>query len=152
MSATTTHAPSSARLSSTFSRAFGWVVAAAWRSRFVPQDGEHPAWCSRPAEGCSGAHAKPWLDGRGYSEEMWSTWYLSATLPVGADDATEPRITGALMQRQVGWFAVKPDDSTSVATALELTLQDARQFALDLLQAVYEVEAGIPAHQKDGAA
>ncbi|RZU16415.1 hypothetical protein EV645_3980 [Kribbella rubisoli] len=142
MSTTAARGVVRASLSSSVSRALGWIVAAAWRSRFVPQDGAHPAWCSRPAEGCRGTHAKAWLDNpaRDVSE---SSWYLSAVLPIGADESAEPRIVGALMQRSVGWFASPKDGSTSVSTALELDLEEARVLALDLLRVVREVEAGV---------
>jgi hypothetical protein len=139
VSTTTAHGVARASLASKAVRALGWVVAAAWRSRFVPQDGEHPAWCCRPAEGCQGVHERGYETGSGYLNG--STWHLSAMLPIGADEeVVSPRIVGALFQREADWGLADAERTSagSLLASLELSVDDARTFALDLLRTVRE--------------
>lgn len=145
MSATTAHQVDRETLASKAVRALGWVVAAAWRSRWVPQEGEHPGWCDRPAEGCRGTHDRWWVTGRGY--DNGSTWHIGAMLAIGADEDEAPRIVGALAQRESDWCYGGTGERASTGALiarLELSVEDARLFAYDMLRTVDAIEAGVP--------
>jgi hypothetical protein len=70
-------------------------------------------------------------------------------LAIGADEDESPRIVGALAQRKSDWCdtgeAAGERPSTGVLIArLEISEEDARLFAYDLLEVAHGIEAGIP--------
>lgn len=151
MSITTTPAIRGRKpLSATVARGLAAFIAAAWRSRTVPQDGEHPLWCSRPAAGCTGSHERGYDHGTGY--ENGSIWFLSASLPIEADEDEAPRIVGSLVQREADRFHRDKGerlDTGSLVARLELSVEDARLFAYDLLKTAHALEAGVPRKRQD---